>query len=190
MLNIKRLLLLVGTAVYLGCGGTAGNKPALPAPPTSPGTESATAHSKLIAPDLATIDRLFPGAVQTREFTDPFPYLGIYDSCGILLGFQAESNHAGTTESGFSGPVPVRVFLDTLARVLSFEVLANDETPAYLRLACDSLAGRLTHYRSGEKGNIDAVSLATLSSRAIIAGVTGIADRIAKEVVPARLKGD
>jgi uncharacterized protein with FMN-binding domain len=81
------------------------------------------------------------------------------------------------------------VFLDTGARVVGFDVLGNDETPVYLKMACDSLARRLADYRPGRKDTVDVVTLATLSSRAIISAVTGTAGLVAKELVNARPKG-
>jgi uncharacterized protein with FMN-binding domain len=80
--------------------------------------------------------------------------------------------------------VPVQVFLDARGRPVRIYVLDNCETPAYLDLVLrygllDSLLG----YDPAKPESVDAVTLATTSSHAIISGVAGLAARVAAEVV-------
>jgi len=154
-----------------GCGGNA--KTASPAEP--PRTDS-----PLVAPQVERLKELWPDYSLTRELKEPFPYLRVHDSAGTLLGFQVESNHAAATDSGYMGKVPVRVYLDAKAGVVGFDVLNNHETAAYLELALSGdLADRLRSYRPGSGDSVDAVTMATKTSKAIIHGVTKVADLVA-----------
>lgn len=167
--------------VLLGCGSGTGRQSRASEPDTLP------CRPPLVAPAVERLRLLFPDYRVTREFAEPFPYLAVCDRNERLLGFQVLSDHAGTTAEGFIGPVPVRVFLNATARVLGFDVLENEETPAYLKLAlCNSLADELRQYRPGRKDSIDAVTLATATSNAIIQAVTGVADRVAGKLVRPR----
>jgi uncharacterized protein with FMN-binding domain len=80
--------------------------------------------------------------------------------------------------------VPVQVFLDARAKPLRIYVLDNSETPAYLDIAIGGgLLERLLAYDPARPDSIDAVTLATSSSKAIIGGVTGLAARVSAEIV-------
>jgi hypothetical protein len=80
---------------------------------------------------------------------------------------------------GFVGPVPIRVFCDTLGLLVGADLLDNIETPAYFQLVESSdLLDRLLKYRAGAKTEIDAVTLATHSSMAIVQGVVNTVDAL------------
>jgi len=122
---------------------------------------------------------LFPGFGRTDELPGPFPHLAILDSTGLLLGYQLDSDLAGTTATGFIGPVPVRVFCDTLGQLMGIDLLENNETPGYLRIVESSdLAQRLLRYRAGTRTEIDAVTLATHTSLAVVQGVVNTVDAL------------
>jgi len=158
-------------ATLAGCGGNATT--------ASPAKTSRT-DPPLVTPDVNRLKEFWPSFSLTKEQKEPFPYLTVHDSAGTLLGFQVESNHAATTDSGYMGKVPVRVYLDARARVVGYDILDNYETPAYLRLAmCDTLTSRLKRYVPGSGDSVDAVTLATTTSKAIIHAVTKVADLIA-----------
>ncbi len=77
----------------------------------------------------------------------------------------------------------MQVLLDAQARPRRIYLLDNQETPAYLELVVrQGLLERLLDYDPARPDSIDAVTLATKSSSAIIAGVTKTADRVAREV--------
>jgi hypothetical protein len=137
--------------------------------------------SRALAPDPTTerIAGLFPGFDHTRELSDHFPHLAIYDSTGAVLGYQLDSDLAGTTVMGFVGPVPVRVFCDTLGLLVGVDLLDNIETPVYFQLVESSdLLDRLLRYRAGTRTRIDAVTLATHSSMAVVQGVVNTVDAL------------
>ncbi len=169
-------MLRIASAVLLSLSLTGcGRNPTTASPGRTPRSDSS-----LVAPEVARLNEFWPAFAVTRELKEPFPCLTVHDSAGTLLGFQVESNHAAATDSGYMGKVPVRVYLDAKARVVGYDVLDNFETPAYLRLAlCDTLASRLGRYVPLSGDSIDAVTMATKTSKAIIHAVTKVADLIA-----------
>jgi hypothetical protein len=80
--------------------------------------------------------------------------------------------------------VPVQVFFNARGKPVRIYILDNCETPAYLDLVYrDGLLDRLLAYDPAKPDSVDAVTLATTSSHAIIAGVTGLAARVSAELV-------
>jgi hypothetical protein len=131
------------------------------------------------------IAELFPGFGHARELPEPFPHLAIHDSTGTLLGYQLDSDLGQTTAPGFIGPVPVRIFCDTLGLLVGIDVLDNLETPGYIRfIESSDLLDRLLKYRAGTKTEIDAVTLATHTSLAVIQGVVNTVDALFSAIGP------
>lgn len=143
-----------------------------------------TARAPLPVPPAERLAEVFPGFKLTRELAEPFPCLAIYGPADSLLGFVADSDEAGTTAEGYTGPVPVRAYLNPAGLVLDFEVLRNRETPGYLAMAlgCD-FRDRMKAYRPLQDEPVDAVSFATITSAAIIRGLTGVVDRLSGELI-------
>jgi Na+-translocating ferredoxin:NAD+ oxidoreductase RnfG subunit len=130
------------------------------------------------------VKKTFPLAASVRHLTQPFPCLVIQDSAERVLGYDVFSDSAGVTAKGYAGMVPVQVFLDSQAKPLRIYVLDNSETPAYLDLVLGAgLPDRLLAFDPAEPDSVDAVTLATSSSRAIITGVTRLAARVWAELV-------
>jgi hypothetical protein len=128
--------------------------------------------------------KAFPDASVLQSLREPFPHQLVRNRAGKVLGYVVDSDSANTTATGYAGPVPVRVYLDPAARPGRIYVLDNRETPAYLEIiVSDGLLERLLKYEPARPESIDAVTLATSSSRAVIAGVTATARRVLAEIV-------
>ncbi len=164
---------------------------AIETPITAPVVESAhtrvPANKPPIAPKPDTLPdavrKTFPTAGSVRSVSKPFPHRVISDSSGRVLGFEVFSDSAGVTGMGYMGVVPVQVFFDAQARPVRIYILENCETPAYMDIISGSgLLGRLLAFDPARPDSVDAVTLATSSSRAIIAGVTGLAARVSAEL--------
>jgi hypothetical protein len=141
------------------------------------GTDSSRAP--LALPPAERLSGVFPDCRLTREQAEPFPCYSVHSAGDTLVGYVAASDDAGTTAQGFAGPVPVRVYLGPDGGVLDFDILRNCETPVYLKLAfAGDLGHRLRSYRPGRSAPVDAVTLATASSSAIIRSIAGVADRL------------
>jgi hypothetical protein len=79
----------------------------------------------------------------------------------------------------------VLVHFDRQARPLRIYLLDNAETPGYIDIMLrGGLLDRLLRYDPARPDSVDAVTLATSSSHAVIAAVTGAADRLAGAVLP------
>jgi hypothetical protein len=150
-------------------------------PAIQPAEESAPSRPREALPDA--VCRTFPLAASVKRLSEPFPHRLICDSAGRVLGYEVFSDSAGTTAQGYAGMVPVRVFFDEQGRPLRIYVLENCETPAYMELVQGSgLLEKLLGFDPVEPESLDAVTLATSSSRAIIAGVTGLAELVSAEL--------
>jgi len=149
-------------------------------PPILPKAESLTDVFK----------KTFPGAASVRSESDPFPHRVVRDSDERVLGYEAFSDSAGVTAKGYGGAVPVQVLFDAKGRTLRILVLDNCETPAYLDIVVGAgLLEKLLAFDPAKPNSVDAVTLATSSSRAIIAGVTGLAARVSAELAVKSRRG-
>jgi hypothetical protein len=136
-------------------------------------------------PDV--IKKMFPTAGSSRSESGPFPHRVIRDGDERVLGYEAFSDSAGVTAKGYAGMVPVQVFFDARGKPVRIFVLENCETPAYLDLVLGAgLLDKLLAFDPAKPDTVDAVTLATCSSRAVIAGVTGLAARVSAEVIAKR----
>ena len=134
-----------------------------------------------------TIRKTFPLAASARPGTSPFPHRVVRDSTGRVLGYEVFSDSAGVTAQGYAGKVPVQVLFDAQGKPVRIYVLENCETAAYMEIVCGSgLLERLLALDPAKPDSVDAVTLATSSSRAVIAGVTGLAARVRAELVATR----
>ena len=152
--------------------------PVLPAPDTtrtkSPVRTSSSVPARETVPTI--VAKAFPKAVTVRHLSSPFPHWVIRDSASQVLGYEAFSDSAGVTAKGYGGAVPVQVFFDSHGRPLRIYVLDNGETPGYLDIVYrGGLLEKLLAFDPAKPDSVDAVTLATTSSHAIIAGVTGLA---------------
>ncbi len=163
----------------------------LPVTPES-GSDSTTARVQVEEPSTApepetlpaVIKRTFPGSASVRSESVPFPHRTVLDSAGRVLGYDAFSDSAGVTARGYLGMMPVQVFFDGRGKPVRIYILDNYETPVYMDIISGSgLLERLLAFDPARPDSVDAVTLATSSSRAIIAGVTGLASRVLNEIV-------
>lgn len=208
-MNSRILLLPAAAALSLvlgACGGRPAPKQeqarvpvsepettsAIQTPITTPAVEST--HTEVAAdkssiasrPDTLpnAVRKTFPNAGSARSVSKPFPHRVISDSSGRALGYEVFSDSAGVTGRGYMGMVPVQVFFDSQARPVRIYVLDNCETPVYLDIAFSGgLLERLLAYDPARPDSVDAVTLATSSAKAVIAGVTGLAGRVLAEIV-------
>ena len=143
--------------------------------------ETVPASPRVTLPEA--VARAFPLAATAERMSEPFPHRVIRDSTGGVLGYEAFSDSAGTTARGYAGMVPLQVFFDGHGRPVRIYILEHYETQAYMELIYRSgLLEELLRFDPAEPDSLDAVTLATSSSQAIIAGVAGLAARVSTEV--------
>jgi hypothetical protein len=148
-----------------------------------PKSESAVPPAALVDSVPARIRRRFPAATIFTARTEPFAH-GAVTGPGGIIGYEVDSDEAGTTQDGFGGPVPLLVWFDGRGRVTEVKVMGNDETPGYLQIIFKSgLLDSLKGYSAADPESVDAVTLATKSSRAIIDGTRLAAERVCRELL-------
>lgn len=165
--------------------------PAVPALATAPKAETARIAAPTKPPVVAVpetvptaVRKTFPAAASVRRSAQPFPHEVIRDSAGFILGYEAFSDSAGVTAEGYGGMVPVEVLFDPQGRPKRIYILGNSETPSYMDVVSGSgLLQRLLAFDPAQPESLDAVTLATESSGAIINGVTRLSIRVANEIV-------
>ena len=136
------------------------------------------------------IRKTFPTAGSARLESRPFPHRVVLDSAHRVLGYEVFSDSAGVTANGYAGMVPVQVFCDARGKPVRIFVLENCETPAYLDIVIGAgLLDRLLTFDPAKPDSVDAVTLATSSSRALIAGVTALAARVSAELAAKPVSG-
>ena len=187
--------------VLVGCGGraptpasaadTLGQSASAVVTPSSLSGETASsptpvdsvAKPSLVESIPAIVARAFPKAAAIRHAADPFPHLVVLGSGQRVLGYEVFSDSTGTTARGYSGPVPLQVFFDRLGKPVRIYILDNSETTAYLDIIYRAgLLEALLQMDPVKPDSVDAVTLATSTSRAIIDGVAKLAARVATEV--------
>jgi NosR/NirI family transcriptional regulator, nitrous oxide reductase regulator len=113
----------------------------------------------------------FPRAVLTQEDSDIPTRRKVFDENGELLGYFVLSEGIADKVKGYAGPTPVMVAESPEGDILGIYILASGETPAFLDLVKNS--GILENFAGLHKSNaakikVDAVTGATLTSRALI----------------------
>lgn len=119
---------------------------------------------------LEDLKKAFPSAERFKTNADQS--LMVQSSGGQLLGYALVSDHFGAKHQGYGGNVPVLIALDPAKRVTGVVLLQNAESPEYLGHVVDK---KLLEAWNGlpldstlVKQQVDAVSGATFSSKAII----------------------
>ena len=127
------------------------------------------------APDLTvSIRDIFPRADSIIRDRGVFR---VYADSGLLIGW-AGSGQA----SGYGGPMLLVTGIDTLGQIVGARVVEQRETPIFWRMArpndlLASLSGKEFDQIDFDRGRVDGITGATLSSAAIIASVrAGVVD--------------
>lgn len=98
----------------------------------------------------------------------------VYDGSKKLLGYALYSKPASDGIKGYAGETPVMIALSPKKVILSVELLPNAETPGYVNRV--TAAGFLNSWngltvKKAKKKQVDTVSGATFTSRAVIQSV-------------------
>ena len=61
-------------------------------------------------------------------------YTSVYDASKKLLGYAVYSKPASDGIKGYNGETPLMIALDKNKKIISVELLANNETPKYVQM--------------------------------------------------------
>ena len=117
---------------------------------------------------LTGLQTTFPKAAYV-ELTAEATY-AVKDARGKVIGTVLLSSPYSDGINGFNGPTPLQIALDNHGKIIEVRVLANDETPNFLKRVTD--AGFLDSWNGltveeALNKEVDAVSGATYSSKGI-----------------------
>ena len=118
---------------------------------------------------LTELQTAFPKAAYV-ELTAEATY-AVKDSKGKVIGTVLLSSPYSDGINGFNGPTPLQIALDNNGKIVEVRVLANNETPNFLKRVVD--AGFLDSWNGltieeAINKEVDAVSGATYSSKGIL----------------------
>ena len=132
------------------------------------------------------IEAVLPGGGEEVEFED---------ATGMVTALYAsESGWAVQVSSnGFGGTLDMMVGVDKAGNVIGISIISHAETPSLGAVAAENnaageafrskfagLSGKLAGTKDG--GTVDAISGATITSRAVVSGVNAALQCVAKEV--------
>lgn len=113
------------------------------------------------------IVRAFPAVKSVKKEAK---YTSVYDASKKLLGYAVYSKPASDGIKGYNGETPLMIALAPNKKIISVEILANTETPKFVKMVKD--AGFFKSWnglspKAACKKKVDAVAGATYTSTAV-----------------------
>ncbi len=107
----------------------------------------------------------------------------VRDAAGHGLGWVFRTDRVAPSVKGFNGPIGVLVALSKEGKIIGVAVLENRETPRYFARLTDTFHRQFSGRRvTDDPKDVDAVTGATISSRAVIRDVFQSAAEVLKAV--------
>jgi len=125
---------------------------------------------------------IFPEGV---EFVEEKDYVSVYDSNKNLLG-----RIYNVVQAGYGGPIVIKVGFDIEGRVKGVRILEQSETPglgakitekAFLDQFAGKSGNELFLKKHNKEGTIDAITGATISSKAVSDAIIKIQEKLKSE---------
>ena len=113
------------------------------------------------------IVRAFPSVKSVKKEAK---YVSVYDAAKKLLGYAVYSKPYSDGIKGYNGETPLMIALDKNKKITSVEMLANGETPKFVKMVQDAGFFKSWNGLSSKaacKKKVDAVAGATYTSTAI-----------------------
>ncbi|MCJ7729147.1 MAG: 4Fe-4S binding protein, partial [Sedimentisphaerales bacterium] len=134
--------------------------------------------SRRLAPALPIhVAQALAGSLRIEAETAALPntgktanYFKTYDANDKLAGFIFSSDDLAPNIRGFGGKINIAVFADANGKLLDFHVIRSNETPAYLDMLTNWFPSLKSCpiFAAQPFANVDAVTGATVSSKAIL----------------------
>ncbi len=112
-------------------------------------------------------------------------YFRVYDANDKLNGYIFSSESLAPEVSGFGGKMNLAIYVDAAGRLINFHIIWSSETPAYLELLSQwrGLLSRYQLFQPEPFAGINAVTGATISSRAVLSTLEKSGYRFAGEIL-------
>jgi predicted membrane-bound spermidine synthase/Na+-translocating ferredoxin:NAD+ oxidoreductase RnfG subunit len=134
---------------------------------------------------LAGQARLEPASATLGDGARKINYFRVYDADGKLYGFIFSSEDLAPEVSGFGGKLNLAIYVDATGKLINFHILSSNETPSYLELLSQwrGLLGKHQLFQHNPFTDIDAVTGATISSKAVLSALEKSGYRFAGEIL-------
>ncbi len=112
-------------------------------------------------------------------------YFKTYDANDKLAGFIFSSADLAPNVQGFGGKINIAISTDAVGNLLDFHIVRSNETPSYLDMLTNWLPSLKDHALFSPKpfANVDAVTGATVSSKAILESLAQSGAKFASSVL-------
>ncbi len=119
-------------------------------------------------------------------------YFKVYETEGKVSGYIFSSQELAPEVYGFGGRINLVVHLDTAGKLINFHIIQSNETPSYLELLNRwyGLVNGHQLFIPAPFADVQAVSGATVSSKAVLSVLETSAHRFAAEVLGLALQSD
>lgn len=136
---------------------------------------------------LARVQEIFPAARSLHSIAEIADAAHVRDGHGALLGMVLSTVSQCADIIGYAGPVPLLIAIDPDERVVGISLLSNHETAQFVTHVTQQ--GLLAAWNGKTVAEssvlaVDAISGATMTSRAVIDSVRRSCRRVCEEEVP------
>jgi len=118
-------------------------------------------------------------------------YFRAVDANDKLAGYIFSSEELAAEVRGFGGKMNLAIYVDATGKLINFHIIRSNETPSYLELLsqwCQDLTGYQL-FVPRPFADVDTVTGATVSSKAILSAVRASGHRFATEVLDVSVEG-
>jgi len=152
----------------------------------------AIAGRRLVPSLTANTAKALAGSLRIEPVTAAMPntgktanYFRAYDANDKLAGFIFSSDDLAPNVRGFGGKLNIAVFADAKGKLLDFHIIRSNETPAYLDMLTNWLPSLKSRpiFAAKPFANVDAVTGATVSSKAILKSLSESGNAFATNVL-------
>ena len=126
-----------------------------------------------------------PAESALANSTGKISYFKVYETNGKLSGYIFSTEDLAPEVYGFGGKINLAIHIDTTGKLINFHIIHSNETPSYLAMLadwCRKLKGYQL-FQSNPFGDIDSVTGATISSRAIVSAIELSGKRFASDIL-------
>jgi spermidine synthase len=149
------------------------------------GVELRPSLPQYAAQALASQARLEQASVVIGDGARKIDYFRVYDANDKLNGYIFSSEDLAPEVSGFGGKMNLAIYIDAAGKLINFHIIWSNETPSYLELLSQwrGLLGKHQLFQHKPFADIDAVTGATISSKAVLSALEKSGYRFAGEIL-------
>ncbi|MEW5895554.1 MAG: FMN-binding protein [Candidatus Omnitrophota bacterium] len=135
----------------------------------------------------------FPQAVFTRPAATDFPCYQVFDKDHNLIGYYFFTSDIVTGVSGYAGPIHLVVVIDPNGKIITAQILQHHETPGLTSSLPDfmqQLIGKNIESPLTLSDDIDGISGATITSRAVLETINQAATKVLPSLLSRKIQNE